>query len=67
MLKSFFSKFIILFCCIIVVLFSFSNSYYISLGIWPLEERIDIPIYFLVVFVFTLGFFLGGLYKLFKK
>ena len=67
MLKSFFSKFIILFCCIIVVLFSFSNSYYISLGIWPLEERIDIPIYFLVIFVFTLGFFLGGLYKLFKK
>ena len=66
MLKSFFSKFIILFCCIIVVLFSFSNSYYISLGIWPLEERIDIPIYFLVIFVFTM-IFLGGLYKLFKK
>ncbi len=67
MFKNIFSKFIILFCFILVVLFSFSNPGDVSLGIWPLNDRVEVPIYFLVIFSFTIGFFIGGLYKLFKS
>ena len=67
MLKSFFSKILILFSFILVGLFAFSNPDYISLGIWPLEERLLVPLYFIVIFVFTLGFILGRIYRIFKK
>jgi len=67
MLKNIFSKFIILLFFILVVLFSFSNPDYISLGIWPLNKRIEIPIYFLVIFIFSLGIFIGLFFRFFKK
>ena len=67
MFKNIFSKFIILFCFILVVLFSLSNPGYVSLGIWPLNDRVEVPIYFLVILSFTIGFFIGGLYKIFKS
>jgi len=67
MFKNIFSKFIILLCFTLVILFSFSNSGHVSLGIWPLNDRVEVPIYFLVIFSFTIGFFIGVLYRLFKR
>ena len=67
MLKSFFSKFVILLCFLTVILFSFSNPDYISLGLWPFDKRFEIPLYFLVIIVFTLGFFVGVFRRIFKR
>ena len=67
MLKSFIFKFVFLFFCVIVVLFSLANPGYVSIGIWPLERRVDIPLYFMVIIVFTIGFLLGKIFRLLKK
>jgi len=67
MLKNIFSRFIILLFFVLVILFSFSNPDYISLGVWPLEKRIEIPIYFLVIFTLALGVFIGLFFRFFKK
>tara|TARA_B100000686_G_scaffold226558_1_gene233816 strand:+ start:14422 stop:14631 length:210 start_codon:yes stop_codon:yes gene_type:complete len=67
MLKNIFSRFIILLFFVLVILFAFSNSDYISLGIWPLDKRIEIPIYFLVIFTLALGIFIGLFFRFFKK
>ncbi|MBF87605.1 MAG: hypothetical protein CMJ14_06335 [Pelagibacterales bacterium] len=67
MLKSFISKFVFLFFCAIVILFSLANPDYVSLGIWPLERRVDVPLYFMVIIVFTIGFLLGNIFRLLKK
>ena len=67
MLKSFISKFVFLFFCAIVILFSLANPDYVSLGIWPLERRVDIPLYFMVIIVFTIGFLLGKIFRLLIK
>ena len=67
MLKSFISKFVFLFFCAIVILFSLANPDYVSLGIWPLERRVDVPLYFMVIIVFTIGFLLGNILRLLKK
>ena len=66
MLKSFFSKFLILFCFIIVILFAYSNPENIILGLWPLEKKVSIPIYFVVIFTFTLGFIIGNISRILK-
>ena len=67
MLKNIFSRFIILLFFVLVILFSFSNPDYISLGVWPLEKRIEIPIYFLVIFTLALGVFIGFFFRFFKN
>ena len=66
MLKSFFSKFLILFCFIIVILFAYSNPEDITIGLWPLEKRLSIPIYFIVICTFTLGFIVGNISRVLK-
>ena len=66
MLKKFLSK--ILFLCVffIVIFFSISNPGNVLIGIWPLNGRIEIPLFFLSIVFLTIGIFIGLLISLFS-
>jgi hypothetical protein len=67
MFKKLLSRFI--FCCffIIVIFFSISNSGNVLIGIWPLNYKIEIPLFFLTVVSLTIGIFIGLLLSLYSK
>ena len=62
------SKLLFIFCFFLVIFFSIANSETITLGIWPLESKIEIPLFFLTIVSLTLGILLGMFLSiLFKK
>lgn len=67
MFKKLFSRFILLFFFITVVVFSFSNSGNVLIGIWPLNSRVEIPLFFLIIVSLTIGVFIGILFSLYSR
>jgi putative membrane protein len=45
---------------IVAASFAVSNRAVIDLGLWPLPNRIDCPVYLLVLVALALGFVIGG-------
>ena len=43
------SKLLFIFCFFLVIFFSIANSETVALGIWPLESKIEIPLFFLII------------------
>ena len=53
------SKFIFIILFLLVIFFSIANSDNISIGIWPIDNRIEIPLFFLPIVSITIGVFVG--------
>lgn len=45
---------------ILAVLFAVSNMGAVELGLWPLAERRELPVFLVVFAAFAIGFFAGG-------
>ena len=67
MLKKIFSKLLFLTFFLLVVFFSIENSENVSIGIWPMYHRIEIPIFFLTIFSITIGVFIGMFLSLYSR
>lgn len=67
MLKKIFSKLVFLFFFLIVIFFSIENSENISIGIWPIPDKIEIPIFFLTIISITMGVFIGMCLSLYSR
>jgi len=46
---------------LLVILFAASNKEAVSVGLWPLPQSIEIPLYLLVLVTLIVGFFIGQL------
>ena len=66
MFKKFLSKILFLCFLILVIFFSISNSENVLIGIWPFNNRIEIPLFFFTIVSLTLGIFIGMLVSLFS-
>tara|TARA_B100001175_G_scaffold11375_1_gene8955 strand:- start:285 stop:500 length:216 start_codon:yes stop_codon:yes gene_type:complete len=66
MFKKFLSKILFLCFLILVIFFSISNPENVLIGIWPLNNRIEIPLFFFAIFSVTLGIFIGMLVSIFS-
>ena len=66
MFKKFLSKILFLCFLILVIFFSISNSENVLIGIWPFNNRIEIPLFFFTIVTLTLGIFIGMLVSLFS-
>ena len=66
MFKKFLSKILFLCFLILVIFFSISNSENVLIGIWPFNNRIEIPLFFFTIVSLTLGVFIGMLVSLFS-
>ena len=67
MFIKFISKVIFIFLFFLVISFSIANSETVILGIWPFENKIVIPLFFLTLVSLTLGIFIGLLISIFSK
>ena len=67
MFIKFISKVIFIFLFFLVISFSIANSDMITLGIWPFENKIVIPLFFLILVSLTLGIFIGLFISIFSK
>ena len=67
MFIKFISKVIFIFLFFLVISFSIANSDMITLGIWPFENKIVIPLFFLTLVSLTLGIFIGLFISIFSK
>ena len=61
------SKLLFIFLFLLVIFFSIANSEKVKLGIWPYENKIVIPLFFLILVSLTLGIFIGILISRFSK
>jgi hypothetical protein len=61
------SKLLFIFCFFLVIFFSIANSETVALGLWPLESKIEIPLFFLTIVSLTLGILLGMFLSIFFK
>jgi len=61
------SKLLFIFCFFLVIFFSIANPETVTLGIWPLESKIEIPLFFLTIVFLTVGILLGMFLSLFFK
>tara|TARA_B100000963_G_C22633287_1_gene676154 strand:+ start:163 stop:369 length:207 start_codon:yes stop_codon:yes gene_type:complete len=52
---------------LVLVSFGGSNTDNISVGLWPLIDKISLPIYLFFYLSFTLGIVLYGLYNFLKS
>jgi len=66
MFKKLLSKILFLCFLILVIFFSISNSENVLIGIWPFNNRIEIPLFFFTIISLTLGIFIGMLVSLFS-
>ena len=64
MIKKILSKILFLCFLILVIFFSISNSENVLIGIWPFNNRIEIPLFFFTIVSLTLGIFIGMLLSL---
>ena len=60
-------KVIFIFLFFLVISFSIANSETVKLGIWPFENKIVIPLFFLILVSLTLGIFIGLFISIFSK
>ena len=67
MFIKFISKVIFIFLFFLVISFSIANSEMVTLGIWPFENKIVIPLFFLTLVSLTLGIFIGLFISIFSK
>ena len=67
MFIKFISKVIFIFLFFLVISFSIANSETVQLGIWPFENKIVIPLFFLILVSLTLGIFIGLFISIFSK
>ena len=67
MFMKFISKVLFIFLFFLVISFSIANSYTVKLGIWPFENKIVIPLFFLTLVSLTLGIFIGLFISIFSK
>ena len=44
---------------LVLILFAVSNRESVSVGLWPLPDHVDLPLYLLVLGTLIVGFFLG--------
>ena len=58
---------IFIFLFFLVISFSIANSETVKLGIWPFENKIVIPLFFLILVSLTLGIFIGLFISIFSK
>ena len=61
------SKLLLICFFFLVIFFSIANSETVILGIWPLENRIEIPLFFLTIVSLTLGVFIGIFLSIYLK
>ena len=61
------SKFIFIILFLLVIFFSIANSDNISIGIWPIDNRIEIPLFFLTIVSITIGVFLGIFLSIYSR
>ena len=67
MFNKIFSKLIFIFFFLFVVFFSIANSDNISIGIWPLNNRVEIPLFFLAIVSITIGVFIGMFLSIYSR
>jgi hypothetical protein len=67
MFIKFISKVLFIFLFFLVISFSIANSETVKLGIWPFENKIVIPLFFLTLVSLTLGIFIGLFISVFSK
>jgi len=67
MFIKFISKVIFIFLFFLVISFSIANSETVKLGIWPFENKIVIPLFFLTLVLLTLGIAIGLFISIFYK
>ena len=67
MFIKFISKVIFIFLFFLVISFSIANSETVTLGIWPFENKIVIPLFFLTLVSLTLGILIGLFISIFSK
>jgi len=63
----FISKLLFISFFFLVIVFSIANSETVKLGIWPFENKIVIPLFFLILVSLTLGIFIGIFISFFSK
>ena len=61
------SKLLFFFFFLLVIFFSLANSETVKLGIWPFENKIVIPLFFLTLVSLTLGILIGLFISIFSK
>jgi len=67
MFMKFISKVIFIILFFLVISFSIANSETVKLGIWPFENKIVIPLFFLTLVLLTLGIIIGLFISIFYK
>ena len=67
MFNKIFSKLIFIFFFLFVVFFSIANSDNISIGIWPLNSTIKIPLFFLTIVSITIGVLIGMFLSIYSR
>ena len=67
MFNKIFSKLIFIFFFLFVVFFSIANSDNISIGIWPLNNRVEIPLFFLTIVSITIGVLIGMFLSIYSR
>ena len=67
MFMKFISKLLFISFFFLVIFFSIANSETVKLGIWPFENRIVVPLFFLTLVSLTLGIFIGLFISIFSK
>ena len=67
MFIKFIYKVIFIFLFFLVISFSIANSETVKLGIWPFENKIVIPLFFLTLVLLTLGIAIGLFISIFYK
>ena len=67
MFNKIFSKLLFIIFLLLVVFFSIANSDNISIGIWPLNNRIEIPLFFLTIVSITIGVLIGMFLSIYSR
>ena len=67
MFMKFISKVLFIILFFLVISFSIANSETVKLGIWPFENKIVIPLFFLTLVLLTLGIAIGLFISIFYK
>ena len=67
MFMKFISKVLFIIFFFLVISFSIANSETVKLGIWPFENKIVIPLFFLTLVLLTLGIAIGLFISIFYK
>jgi len=67
MFKKLFSKLVFIIFFLLVVFFSIANSENVSIGIWPLNNKIEVPLFFLTIVSITIGVIIGMFLSLYSR